>query len=98
MLGTATTALTSTELSVDANGLISVYTADKLKVGTHTVTVSVTFSNYVAVAAATTTFTLEIINCIITDFSMTLNSSHDKSYTIDESALEWSLDASLVTT
>ena len=98
MLGTATTALTSTELSVDANGLISVYTANKLTVGTHLVTVTITLQNYVSVAAATATFTLEIINCIITDFSMTLNPSHDKSYTIDDGALTWSLDASLVTT
>ena len=98
MLGTATTALTSTELFIDTNGLISVYTANKLTVGTHSVTVTTGLQNYVSVASATATFTLEIINCIITDFSMTLPSSHDKTYTIDDGPLFWSLEASIVTT
>ena len=98
MLGTTTTALTSAELFIDANGLISVYTANKLTVGTHSVTVTTKLQNYASIAAATATFTLEIINCIITDFSMTLTSSHDKTYIIDDIPKIWSLDAGIVTT
>jgi len=45
------TALSATELTIDANtGLISLYTANSATVGTHTVTVTATLTNYPTVS------------------------------------------------
>lgn len=46
-LGSATTALSTVELSISANtGLISVYTSRSATIGTHFVTVTVKLANY----------------------------------------------------
>ena len=77
VVGTASTALTTSEVVIDINGLISVYTANKQTIGMHTVTVTVGFQNYLAIPTKTLTFTLEIIGCIITGFTMSLSSLND---------------------
>jgi hypothetical protein len=68
---TTASALTSAELFIDQNtGLISVYTARNEAIGIHTVTVTVNLANYLTITSTVATFTIEIIGCIITGFTM----------------------------
>jgi hypothetical protein len=65
------------------------------------VTVTVKLQNYASITSTLASFTLEIIGCIVTGFSMVnLSPSNDKSYTVSDSTpLTWSLDAtSIITT
>jgi hypothetical protein len=69
--GSASTALSLTELMIDQNsGLISVYTANAAKIGTHTVTVTVKLTAYQTITMTLSAFILEIQSCIITAFNM----------------------------
>lgn len=63
-LTTASTSLSATELTIDANtGLISLYTTNNAAVGTHTATVSVGLVNYPSIAQATASFLITIGMC-----------------------------------
>ena len=91
--------MTEAELAVDPDsGLISVFTANKLTVGTHTVTVKVYLSDFPTVVSTLVPFTLEITACEITNFTMgVLSPAHDQTYTIADLALAWSLNSSDIT-
>ena len=101
ILGTATTALSGTELFIGAStGLIEVYTASSATIGTHTVTVAVHLTNYITIISTLSPFTIEIIGCVITGFTMIpLSPDFDKTYAIADPALTWSslVGASLTT-
>ena len=94
----ASTALTNTELTISTSGLISVYTANKATIGTHSVTVTVSLLSYSTVTAKSLVFTLEIIGCIITSFTIVpLSPTYDTTYTIADSLASWNLGGSLTT-
>jgi len=101
ILGSATTALSGTELFIGAStGFIEVYTASSATIGTHTVTVAVHLTNYITIISTLATFTIEIISCVITGFTMIpLSQDFDKTYAIADPALTWSslVGASLTT-
>lgn len=96
----ATVTLDSSTLSIGATtGIISVYSTNSGQVGTHTVTVSVNLASYTSITSTLATFTIEIIGCIITGFTMIpLSPTNDQTYTISHSALPWSLVGSSTTT
>ncbi len=101
MVNSAATALSSGDLTIDANtGLISVYTANKNTIGTHSVTVKASLmGGYTGVVSTLSIFTITISPCIVTGFTMsTLSPTYDKSYTIADPTLIWSLDGSSLTT
>lgn len=58
-LATASTALTSTELSISSAGLISVSTNNVATIGTHAVLVTATLAQYLTISS-TTSFVLTI--------------------------------------
>ena len=54
-------------------------------------TVAVHLTNYITVLSTLATFTVEIIGCVITGFTMIpLSPTYDKTYTIANPALTWS--------
>jgi hypothetical protein len=75
----ASLALSLTELTIDSlTGIISLYTANSVAIGTHTATVSAKLVNYAALPIVTATFTITIQPCLVTSFSMNAPSpSHD---------------------
>ena len=98
-LGTASNALTSTELYIDSNGLISVYTARKATIGTHTVTITVSLQSHATVTPQDLLLTLEIIGCVITGFSMVpLSPTYDQTYSVADNVLSWNLVGGSLTT
>jgi hypothetical protein len=97
---TATTALSATELSINAvTGLISVYTARSATIGTHSVTVTVKLSGYFTITSSLPPFTLEILPCIVTAFAMmNLSPTLNKAYKVSDSSLQWNVAGTSITT
>ena len=95
----ATTALSSTELTISPTGMISVYTANSDRIATHTAVVTVGLISYPSVSTIHVSFEIEIIGCIITGFTMSaMSPTHDKTYTISDPAFTWNLGPSSYTT
>jgi hypothetical protein len=86
-------------LTIDEySGLINLYTANSNTVGTHTATVTAKLVGYPTVAS-TVTFMITIEACIVTAFTMiALSPTFDKSYTINNPAIAWSIGSSSITT
>jgi hypothetical protein len=98
--GSASTALSPIELTIDQNsGLISVYTANTAKIGTHTVTVTVKLTAYQTITKTLPAFILEIQPCIITTFNMVdLSPTYNKNYIVADPTLSWSIVGASITT
>ena len=94
------TALSATELTINAaTGLISLYSANSAAVGTHTATITVILTNYPSITQVTTTFQIAIQACLVTSYTMlALSPAYDKSYTIANLALIWSIPLSSIQT
>jgi len=91
--------LSTTELTIDSSGIISVYTANSDRIGTHTAVVTVGLISYPSVVTIQVSLTIEIIGCIITGFTMSaMSPTHDKTYTISDPAFTWNLGPSSYTT
>ena len=96
----ASTALSPTELMINSNsGLISVYTANTAKIGTHTVTVTAKLAAYQTITKTLPAFMLEVQPCIITDFNMVdLSPTYNKNYMVADPTLSWSIVGGSITT
>ena len=62
---TGVSMLSSSELQVDATGLITIATGNSLAVGVHTVTLTVKLTAYITITT-TQSFTLTITECVVT--------------------------------
>jgi hypothetical protein len=62
----ATAALDAISLSVSTSGLITLQSTNPLHVGTHTVTVSVSLTNFPSITLALSTFVITIQKCAVT--------------------------------
>ena len=81
-------ALTSTELSIGlTSGLISIYTANSTKIGTHSAVLSVGLANYTGVSKVNQSFQITINPCFVTSFTSLTPSS--KTYHIKNSPETW---------
>jgi hypothetical protein len=87
------TALSATELTIDATtSLIYLYTANSASVGTHTATVTAKLLNYPLIPQVISTFQISIWACLLTSYTMSaLSPVQDKSYTIANPTLTWSI-------
>ena len=96
----ATTGLSSTELTIDSStGLISLYTANSATIGTHSVIVQANLmGSYASIFATLSSFTIYITPCVVTGYTMTLTPDYDKTYSIWDTTLTWSLSGSILTT
>ena len=92
--------MSAAELSIDpSTGLISVYTARKETIGTHSITVTVALSSYSGITTTLPTITLEILSCIVTAFTMiNLSPTYDKDYVIADPVQNWSILGTSITT
>lgn len=69
-----------------------------MTIGTHTVTVTVTLLNYPTIKLTLSPFTIEIVACIVTAFTMkNLSPVKDLTYTVSDQPLPWSLDLMTLT-
>ena len=75
-MNTAAVALSTTEITIDANtGLIKVYTANSATIGSHVATVTVTLTNYPTKIVTLDPFTITVQPCIVTAAQVVYSSS-----------------------
>lgn len=77
--------LSSAELYIDsATRMIKVYTADKNKIGTHDVVITVALTSYLSIPVTTfPPFKVTIDHCIVTSFTMQdLSPVYNRTYTL----------------
>ena len=77
-MNTASVALSTTEITIDANantGLIKVYTANSATIGSHVATVTVTLTNYPTKTVTLDPFTITVQPCIVTAAQVVYSSS-----------------------
>ena len=66
VLALASTALSSTELTIDASsGLISIWSSNNQVIGTHTATIVAKLTSYPSKASPLVTFMIQIFPCIV---------------------------------